>query len=113
MSAQYEDMKNKLVEMRDELSERLSKIQDDRRHVDGPLDADSGERAVEMENDDVLDALDNAGTKELKAINIALERINNGEYDSCSQCGETIAPQRLEAIPYTALCVNCASKLEQ
>ncbi len=112
METKHKDIQTKLITMRDELTQRLSQIEHDRRHVDGPLDADSGERAVEMENDDVLDALDASIINELKAVNKAIARIESGNYGTCSGCGEDIAPQRLEAIPFADLCVNCASSQE-
>lgn len=108
MEAQYSDIQNRLVTMRDELNQRLSGIEKDRHHKEQPLDADSGERAVEMENDEVLDALDSATIEELKAINIALKRIESGDYGTCSNCGESISLKRIEAIPQTELCVACA-----
>ena len=49
----------------------------------------------------------------LGAIEIALERIEEGSYGTCEECGVRIPKTRLNAIPYTALCVNCAGALEQ
>ncbi len=51
------------------------------------------------------------GRVELKRIQKALIRLDKGEYESCSSCGEEIGQQRLEAIPETDLCINCASKI--
>jgi len=49
----------------------------------------------------------------LGAIEIALERIEDGTYDTCEECGTRIPKTRLNAIPYTSLCVNCAGALER
>jgi RNA polymerase-binding protein DksA len=49
----------------------------------------------------------------LDAIEAALERIESGSYGECEECGVKIPKTRLNAIPYTALCVKCAGKLEQ
>jgi RNA polymerase-binding transcription factor DksA len=38
----------------------------------------------------------------------ALDRLEQGNYGRCEQCGEEIARGRLEAVPYTRYCVNCA-----
>ena len=43
-------------------------------------------------------------------VDRALEKLDEGTYGICDDCGEAIAPERLEAIPWTALCVRCASK---
>ncbi len=42
-------------------------------------------------------------------IDRALQKIEDGAYGVCEQCGETIPDARLEALPYAALCVNCKS----
>ena len=49
----------------------------------------------------------------LDQIEAAMDRIHNGSYGQCEECGEAIPEVRLEAIPYAALCVQCASQREQ
>ena len=49
----------------------------------------------------------------LDAIEAALERIEEGTYGICEECGTKIAKARLNAIPYVALCVKCAEQLER
>lgn len=49
----------------------------------------------------------------LHAIEDALERIDDGSYGICEMCEEEIAPERLEALPFTRLCVACQSDLEK
>ncbi len=48
----------------------------------------------------------------LDAIETALERIEESTYGKCDECGVRIPKTRLNAIPYTSLCVNCAGALE-
>jgi len=48
----------------------------------------------------------------LDMIEGALERIEDGVYGSCVECNGRITKTRLKAIPYTPLCIKCASKLE-
>src|SRR5580693_454789 len=50
------------------------------------------------------------GTLEL--VEEALERMENGTYGQCAECGEPIAKPRLQAIPYARHCIKCARKLE-
>jgi len=45
-------------------------------------------------------------------IDGALKRIDEGSYGQCEECGVKIPKTRLEAIPYAALCVRCASQHE-
>jgi DnaK suppressor protein len=46
-------------------------------------------------------------------IQEALHRIDDGTFGRCTDCGQAIAPERLEAIPYAARCIRCASKNKQ
>jgi DnaK suppressor protein len=49
----------------------------------------------------------------LDQIDGALKRIEDGSYGRCEKCGEKIPLSRLDAIPYAALCVGCASQQEE
>jgi RNA polymerase-binding transcription factor DksA len=48
----------------------------------------------------------------LHLIEAALERIEDGGYGSCDECGAAIPKLRLNAIPYTPFCVKCAEKMQ-
>lgn len=48
----------------------------------------------------------------LQLVELALERIEDGVYGQCMECGNKIPKMRLNAIPYTPYCVKCAEKLE-
>ena len=48
----------------------------------------------------------------LEAVESAIERIEDGLYGECEECGGQISKARLQAIPYTPLCIKCAQKLE-
>ena len=48
--------------------------------------------------------------KILQAIEEALWRIEKGTYGVCRDCGEPIAPARLNAIPWTRVCITCKEK---
>jgi RNA polymerase-binding transcription factor DksA len=43
----------------------------------------------------------------------ALERLDGGEYGTCQECGEAIAPARLRAMPEVTTCVRCQDRLER
>jgi len=49
----------------------------------------------------------------LDQIEAAIQRIDNGSYGRCEKCGEQILKSRLDAIPYAAQCVRCASRGEE
>ena len=50
------------------------------------------------------------GTLEL--VNEALDRLDHGRYGRCVECGEPISKPRLQALPYTRHCIQCARDLE-
>ncbi|WP_415716817.1 TraR/DksA family transcriptional regulator [Roseibium sp.] len=45
---------------------------------------------------------------DIQRIEAALRRIEDGEFGYCVECGEEIAPKRLEVDPAAAFCINCA-----
>ena len=45
-------------------------------------------------------------------LNLALERIEEGDFGICVSCGQEISPERLEAVPHARLCIRCKSKEE-
>ncbi len=51
--------------------------------------------------------------EKLQAIEDALERIDAGTYGICEMCEEEITPERLEALPFTRLCITCQSEMEK
>ena len=48
--------------------------------------------------------------KILQAIEEALVRMDKGTYGICRDCGERVASARLEAIPWTRVCITCKQK---
>lgn len=104
---EYETIKNELLKKKDELEIRLSSTHKHITHADGPPNPDFAEQAVERQNDEVIYGLNESAKTELIQVKKALERIENGEYGICQECGRQIPLERLKAIPYTGYCVDC------
>lgn len=49
----------------------------------------------------------------INKIKDALDRIDNGEFGICEECGEEISEARLKARPVTTLCINCKMEEEE
>ena len=49
----------------------------------------------------------------LEMVEASLERLEQGTYGHCQNCDKEIPRARLDAIPYTPYCINCAQQLEQ
>ena len=92
-----------------ELEARAARIAED---LSEPLNPDSSEQAVEMEDDASLEGQGALVAKEIASVKRALARIEDGIYGECVRCGEEIAPARLEARPEAALCIDCARAAE-
>lgn len=75
--------------------------------------ADWSELAIHQENDEVIDSLDERTREQMISIKQALRRLDSGEWSTCSDCGSDIQVARLEALPTTTLCVNCAEAKER
>ncbi len=46
----------------------------------------------------------------LRQVEDALERMEQGSYGVCDDCGQTISPKRLEAVPWALYCISCQEK---
>ena len=74
-----------------------------------PTSADGGSMAFELEKELTLDE----NTKHLlNQVEHALVLIKKKKYGNCENCGEPIPVARLEAIPYSTICKNCAELIE-
>ena len=71
--------------------------------------AESGSDAAEQ--DMRLSRMESAGD-EIVEIDEALDRIRDGTYGTCEECGTAIALERLRAIPYARLCIPCKAAEE-
>ena len=92
---------------RSELLARLGRIED---LLDDAPDPDWNDNAIEMQDDEVLESLGEAGLAEFRAIAAAMARIEAGTYGTCVTCGKAIREERLDVLPHTPFCAECARK---
>ncbi|MGC8204019.1 TraR/DksA family transcriptional regulator [Aliiroseovarius sp. PTFE2010] len=93
-----------------ELDARVHKLDD---ALDAPKSRDWDEGAQEAEGDEVMEAMGSAGMQEIRMINAALERIDADEFGYCQDCGDEISGERLDLLPFTPFCKDCAAKHDQ
>lgn len=105
----YDALRERLEEKKEELTVRLERITDNLRRGYHP---DSKERAKELEDSEVVDALGNEARAEIRKISAALQRMEAGEYGTCVECGTEIDLARINAHPYAKKCIDCA-RLEE
>jgi len=90
-----------------ELRTRIDRIEDE---LEQPVSDSFSEQAVEREEEEVLEDLGAAGVQEVRMIEAALKRIAAGTYGTCVNCGEPIGEERLDVVPATPLCRDCAAQ---
>ena len=101
-----ETRRAQLLARKDELSQRLVKIDAE---LDQPHSTMFAEAAIEREGDEALEDLGAAGLLEIRMIEAALDRIDAGTYGICVACGEEISEERLNVLPATPKCRDCAA----
>jgi RNA polymerase-binding transcription factor DksA len=89
------------------LRTRIDRIEDE---LEQPVSDSFSEQAVEREEEEVLEDLGAAGVQEVRMIEAALKRIAAGTYGTCVNCGEPIGEERLDVVPATPLCRDCAAQ---
>lgn len=94
---------------RSELLTRRQRVDRDLGRCNDPLSPDSSDQAIQVQNDEPLQAIGQAAAEEITAIDAALERLSMGLYGVCTQCGERIEPARLAAVAHAVTCTACAS----
>ena len=101
-----------IQERRAQLEARLADLNARLAGIEMELDShdakDWEELATEREDDEVLEGMGQSAQNEIRQIQAALERVAIGEYGYCVKCGEQISDERLDALPYTPFCRNCA-----
>jgi RNA polymerase-binding protein DksA len=99
--------KSRLLERRAALSRKLAAHDEEERELDAEQEQDWPDRAALREGEEVLHTLSDRERAELVEIDAALQRIEADTYGTCESCDETIARERLLAVPYARRCFDC------
>jgi RNA polymerase-binding protein DksA len=116
-----ESFKTRLVEERDRTRKAIAYLheenrgttEDEARELSGGSDnhlADIATHTYDRELDSTLEESEEA---HLAHIESALKRIEAGAYGICENCGKPIQPERLEAMPWVTLCIDCKRLAER
>lgn len=102
------DVRASLEAVREQLSAQLGELDvDSEAHEFDENFADSAQVAAEQGENRAL-----AGSlrEQLDDVDRALAKLDEGTYGLCESCGEPIGEARLEAMPATRYCINCAAR---
>jgi RNA polymerase-binding protein DksA len=114
-----EHYRKRLLDERERVKEALDYL-----HEENPGSMEDETQEIQSDNhpgdvatityDRELDyTLEENSERLLAAIDSALQRIEDGTYGTCTNCGQPIAAERLEALPYTTQCIDCKRKEER
>jgi RNA polymerase-binding protein DksA len=81
--------------------------------VSGSVDNHMGDTATATFDRELDYTLEENSEHVLAAIDAALRRIDDGTFGTCRSCGKPIAPERLQAIPWTTQCIDCRRREER
>ena len=109
----YEALRERLLKQKQEI---LDMYNQDLKA--GQESADDGtedivDRANAAYNRELMFSLSDGERQLLLQIGDALRRMDQGNYGMCSNCGNMIAVQRLEAVPWARFCINCQELAEK
>jgi RNA polymerase-binding protein DksA len=114
-----EHFKQRLLDERQHAQEALDHLQqddagqleDEREEI--PSDNHPADMATATFDRELDYTLEENVERVLAQIDAALQRIDDGTYGVCENCGEQIPLERLEALPWTTLCIDCKRKQER
>ena len=111
-------VENKFLELlmktkEDIMSSLLSENKEFEAIVDDMDPKDLADLAADDIDKKTLEALNQKDLRKLRLIDSALSRAKNGRYGLCMRCGTRIPEERLEAIPYALMCIDCRSTEER
>ncbi len=105
-----EKMKEKLLEQRNTILESLASQNEDLKKIVETTDTgDVIDVASDVVDGKMLESLSAQDKNRLQLINNALDRISQDKYGLCFKCGKEIQQERLAALPYAFMCINCKS----
>jgi DnaK suppressor protein len=106
-------LKKILLKEREEIIGEVKQIHESSREMGQDGIQDIGDEAANIYNKQILLSLSENERLRLQEVDEALDRIGNGTYGICEECGGPIGLKRLEVRPIAIYCVPCKTKLEK
>jgi DnaK suppressor protein len=108
-----DQFKKRLETRQQELRRLVSRNVQDGRTADEQAAQDIADKAANSYTKEFLFHQSNNDRQLLQLVEEALNRIREGSYGECINCGNELNAKRLEAVPWTRYCINCQEKVEQ
>jgi len=98
---------------REIISNLVASSEDFKEIVEGMDPKDLADVASDDIDRKMIEAMGSQEVKRLGMIDAALTRIKQGKYGLCMKCGKKIPNERLEALPYALMCIECKTAEEK
>lgn len=105
--------RDRLTEELEAIEEHLPEVEQVSVEASGGYDEDLADVASDTFEREKGFAIENSVQELLEQVEEALDRMKDGTYGTCEVCGQQIHPDRLRALPYARLCINCKAREEQ
>lgn len=103
----------RLVARRNALRQVLAgELSDLHGHIRGDLSGDAADVAFDSGSDEISSQLAELEARELAQVDRAIARLKQGTYGLCEACSKRIPVARLNALPYSTMCIECQRELE-
>jgi RNA polymerase-binding protein DksA len=107
-------METALLALKTEIVNNLIASNEDFKEI---MEGEEPKDLADIASDDIdrkmIEAIGTQELKRLKLIESAITRIKQGKYGHCIKCGKRIPQDRLIAIPYALMCIECKSEEER
>jgi DnaK suppressor protein len=107
---QYE---SKLAAQRNALLGLVERTEDYGREADREVSQDPADKASNSYTKELLFSQSTNERNTLRLVEEAIDRLSDGSFGDCTNCGDEISAKRLEAIPWAPYCINCQELMEQ
>jgi DnaK suppressor protein len=109
MDERFEDVRQQLLQQKRDILRKFHDKKGDHDKQGGDF-IDIATDSLEHELNYIFEERER---EKLQNINAALKRMQEGDYGECDDCGEDIDIERLVALPFARLCLDCKSKQER
>jgi RNA polymerase-binding protein DksA len=116
-----ESFKTRLIEERERTQKAIAYLheenrgttEDEARELSGGSDNHLADIATHTYDRELDSTLEESEEVHLAHVEAALKRVDAGTYGSCENCSRAIQPERLEAMPWVTLCIDCKRLAER
>jgi DnaK suppressor protein len=109
-----DEMRESLIELKQHILQQLAAESSEFQElIEDIKPKDLADIAADDIDRRILEALGSQEIRRLQLIDSALARLENGHYGVCMSCGKKIPEERLRALPYSILCIDCKSSEER